>query len=256
MAQLKVIRRHALGTMRDDVRKFTALPRYRAGGIIKLDEKDLLPCAIMVPDEIPVLDVLAEKRLRAGSDIENAIKIHRFLGPIPENQARDERLWAYVTHGIFAGYCRDRWPLPSSDEKAASSVISHWFVEETKGLAALRRNAIARLWWAAHLTHAPWVRFSEFESVRCEDEYAFTRTLLVNQDIFQATLERSFGSSQRILVALLATLRADHASRATSPFVNAFAKEINLVSRFREVDALPSGHILPLFEDVARRVRP
>jgi hypothetical protein len=255
MRQLMVIRRQSLDAMRDVVRQRTSLHRYRPGGSVRLEERDLLPSSLQVPNEAPTLHVPAARLEKAASDIENAIKVHEYLGAIPENQARDGRLWAYITHAIFPEYCRDRWPLPVNDEKAAGSVLSHWFVDEASGLAALRRNAIARLWWAAHVTYAPWKRSEEFAFLACDDEYAFTRTLLSNQDIYLATLERSFGSSQRVLVSLLAVLRADPGKRATSPFVKACAKELNLISRFREISVLPASELVPLFETVAARLR-
>lgn len=250
---LKVIRAAALDVMKEHVRAGATLPAYRGATAFEIDDRELLPSSLEVPDQMPELAVPTAKFEKAASDVDNAIKVHQYLGSIKEIQARDPRLWAYVTHALFPTYCRERWPLPKDDKKAIDSVLTHWFVD-ARGLAALRRNAIARLWWAAHLTHAPWKSDEELTFLAQDDEYAYTRALLANQDIFQGALERSFGSNQRMLIALLEVVRKDPKNRQTTPFSTAFAKEVNLLSRFRELSVLPPTDLVNAFEEIALRI--
>jgi hypothetical protein len=100
----------------------------------------------------------------ASNDLENAIAIYEAFPNLNEAQAADQKLWTYLTHVTLRDYVQARWPLAGSpeqiesdkDAKAAAvrSILWHWFASGNDRM--LRRNAIARLWWAVHLTRAPW----------------------------------------------------------------------------------------------------
>lgn len=132
-------------------------------------------------------------------------------------------------------------------------MIGHWFVKGG-GLGALRRNAIARLWWAAHLTYAPWTRDDRFASAKQDDPWYYTRILLANQDIYLGLIERSFGSDRGIMLGALKVIGSDAKRRATSPFAKALTKEINLICSYRELGAMPFENMVSLIEETARRV--
>jgi len=63
--------------------------------------------------------------------------------------ARDERLWARLTHIEFLNYARTRWPIPKDDEKAISHIRKHMFARGSRGVE--RDNAISRLWWMTNI---------------------------------------------------------------------------------------------------------
>ena len=79
-------------------------------------------------------------------------------------------------------------------------MLDHWFISG-KGLAALRRNAVARLWWAAHLTCAPWESDPKLAPFKNADRYFYTKVLLRSQQVFQDTIERDFGRDPELLRA-------------------------------------------------------
>ena len=121
-----------------------------------------------------------------GSDCENAIKIYEYLGNLDKTQASDKRLWIYLSHVTFRDYTIDRWPLRASiedltgdsavAEKAKNFILDRWFL--SGNARSLRRHSIARLWWAAYLTVAPWDRDPEFfSSIDTTDEYLYTKIL-------------------------------------------------------------------------------
>lgn len=245
--QVKVVRAHRLEEMKLAVAR-GGLDFYRSTGAWKFSADDLLGAPLDVPDAVPSLGFSGKPSERSTADAEHAILIHGFVGDLQEAQARDARLWAWLCHAVFPDYCRNRWPLPKKDEEARSSVLSHWFLDGRRGPAtALRRNAVARLWWAAHLTKAPWTHDQEFAFLKQDDEYAFTRVLLANQDMFQQTLERQFGSSRRILLAVLEVVRRDMLNRSNSAFITQLAKRVNLNSRFRELSAVPAPDLVEMF---------
>jgi hypothetical protein len=63
--------------------------------------------------------------------------------------ARDQRLWAYLTHIVLLPYTRQRWPIPQDKEKAIAHIKKHFFASGARGIE--RDNAISRLWWMASI---------------------------------------------------------------------------------------------------------
>ena len=149
----------------------------------------------------------------AGTDFENACAIFAYVGKIPRIYAAEPRLWVGLTHGECSKFARWRFPLPVSlgedadsvSEKNIDHIKSHWFVSGS-GLGGLRRNTVARLWWAAYLTVAPWEDDKECEIFKNADRYFFTRILLSSQQVFQDVLEREFGSNIKLRISFLHAL--------------------------------------------------
>lgn len=175
-----------------------------------------------------------------SEDAENSIRVHQWLRHLPRAAATDARLWTYLSHAEYFEYCRARWDVPSDIEAARRAIVSHWFVGGGRG--GLRRNAVARLWWAAALTFAPWDMDSELDHWRKPDPYHFTRVLLSNQDVYQGVVERRFGSSLRVRILLLQAIDEIGATAlpsGASRFVTAFLKGVNLLSAHTEIEGLP-----------------
>lgn len=234
----------ARGTIR------SSLEQYRAAEAFPLVDKMILPTRIKAAGDFPDLVVGKDP---PKDDTENAIAIHRFLPGLLPSDAADRRLWAWLCHGPLFEYARKRWEIPSNNDKAVEHVRTHWFVDGA-GLNALRRNAIARLWWAASLTHAPWNRDGLDGVKKHGDEYFFTRILLKNQDIYQGLVERLFGTDTRVLIAALQVIGEDEKKRATSEFSPAFGKELNLQAAFTEWGSLKYVDLLARMRAVATSV--
>ena len=170
----------------------------------------------------------------ASNDTENAIAVYEAFPNLTEAQASDQRLWAYLTHVTLRGYVQARWPLAGSPEqlssdasaksKAIRSILWHWFASGSDRM--LRRNAVARLWWAVHLTRALWERDPFFENLKSDDPYRFTKVLLSSQDIYSQVLERGFGRDNRLLITILEFLEANTDMHRNQ--IRFFMKELNL----------------------------
>ncbi|HYO69171.1 MAG TPA: DUF6339 family protein [Archangium sp.] len=223
------------------------LVRYRQPGAFAFTPEQLLEFPHETGAEPPKLTVEESRRGRASADFEHALQIYEWLGPLSETEARDKRLWAWVAHVPFADYTRARWPIPDDAKGARNSILDHWFVRG-EGRSSLRRHAIARLWWAVHLTHAPWEKDAALLPLRKDDAWFYTRLLLGNQDVFFHTLEREFGGDRRILIALLDVIH--RSKRAPGPLVKWLAKEVNLACRYRELDLLPIEELISLIESL------
>lgn len=175
MTRLRLLTESAVARLRGSLRDPTALATYRDGSF-EFPAEDQLTSSVEVPDMVPELQWVGP-----DCDAVSSIALYQWLGPLEEVLATDERLWVALTHGQFAQYTRLRWPLPVEGSKADASVLSHWFVGG--GLGGLRRNSVARLWWAAHLTHAPWddqADGGDFAALKPDDgdSFVYTRVLL------------------------------------------------------------------------------
>lgn len=180
-------------------------------------------------------------------DLENAIALYEAFPGLNETQASDTRLWTYLTHVSLRDYVSKRWPLSGSFEQVAkdskakeaatSYILSHWFATGGND-RSLRRNAVARLWWAVRLTRAPWEKDPEFfaDLSKETDPYRFTRVLFSTQDVYQQVLERALGRDNRLLITILEFI-AEHPDIKREE-IRDFMKELNLALSIRNLSLL------------------
>lgn len=167
---------------------------------IEVDDRRLLVTQINLSNVPPDLSVNKKK---TDNEADNAIALYLYIGELNSTQAADMRLWTTLAHREFWKYSLCRW---NSDSKTDKYVLTHWFDSRKGGLAALRRNAISRLWWAASLTVAPWEKDVELSVYKVSDRFVFTKILLSQQQIFQDVMERLFGSNLRLRICWLRAL--------------------------------------------------
>ena len=195
-------------------------------------------------------------------EAENAVLLHKYFSHLNETQASDKRLWAYLSHIDFRDYVMKRWKLPPLEEvkndegkrkACTSAIMSHWFVSNEND-RSLRRHALARLWWAAHLTRAPWERDPEyFGHLRNKDDYIYTPALLINENVYSELLERRQGRFGHLLITVLEFLR-QHPEFADRNFFRPISKELVLQSGYKKINLLSYKELYALIEDIAREV--
>ena len=220
------------------LRELEDLSFYTGKNELQIDEEMIVESRQTdVVARVPQLDPAID------SDAENAMKIYAYL-PLNPTQASDTRLWTYMTHVTFREYTKSRWSLKesSTDSQKRSYIEDHWFSSGSS--RSLRRNSISRLWWAAHLTVAPWEKDSYFESLKSTDRYAYTRILLSSQDVAQQLLERRLSWSNEMLIALLEYFRSDDTFLHNRALCRNFLKEINLVLGYRKLMTLDLQQLL------------
>ncbi len=86
---------------------------------------------------------IPDKNKRTESDGVMAVDVHRAFAGLTSREACDPGLWAWFTVFAVPGYVHWRWPtgsLPALAGRMAGNI---------------RRNALARLWWWAEVTHDP-----------------------------------------------------------------------------------------------------
>lgn len=252
----KIFKRGTIEQMRESLRSGKALESYLESSYA-VKEKDLLLSTILVSGKVPSLK--APKEDPVSADIENAIALYEYYKDIDETQASDPRLWAYLSHVEFRKYALVRWGLKESfgdlkkdeDKKRATNYIfEHWFISGND--RDLRRHAIARLWWAAHLTYAPWEKDPEFfGDLKKKDTYYFTRILFLTQDIYQQVLERAMGRSNRILIAILEFLSENKKFAESREKIRDLMKELNLIYGTKKIIALDRNSLKTLIQRTA-----
>ncbi|OBY24382.1 DUF6339 family protein [Leisingera sp. JC1] len=85
----------------------------------------------------------------AVADIDNSLILYRALKGMTPALAREERVWARLTHVECLGYARDRWLFGNNGAQLDAQVRIHMFAP---GLTAIRDdNSLSRLWWNMHI---------------------------------------------------------------------------------------------------------
>ena len=120
-------------------------------------------------------------------DYENSINLYESM-KLNRVQACDKRLWAYLCHGPFYNYIKNRYKpnranqifevnkfdeYNEKDQGTVKNYIKRRFFTGTDN-RTLRRNGVALLWWAAELTHSPWDRWEGIEK-KSKEKYHYTK---------------------------------------------------------------------------------
>ena len=214
-------------------------------------EDGLLNTTIKLPDKAPDLVVSKKSERAADNDAENAVLIYEYLTGLSRVQAADPRLWTTLTHTTFWSYCQGRWP--SANKK--DYVLEHWFELKGRGLGALRRNAISRLWWAAHLTVAPWEESTDLEVFKSSDRYKYTRIMLDQQQTFMDILEREYGSNLNMRICILDSLGRFHKKVSNKDeLTKSVAVKLTLLMKSRKLDALSIKELLQVIDELVETV--
>lgn len=185
----------------------------------------------------PVLLTSAEP----ADDAENARRVFNWLRHLTPAVAMELRLWAHLTHCVFADYMRVRWPAVNE------TLVQRRYLFEGNSFASLSRNGIARLWWAAYLTR----------DEKRGDPFELTDILFLRQDIQVAVLERAMGKCRGIRVALLEFIRDNQDWLSEQSFgkrIQFIAKEVNLLGGVAVLDAVPDGEIRSFLEKVGASI--
>jgi hypothetical protein len=143
----KFLKQTSLEQLRSSIRK--NLDAYRAGdfNVIAADSSNWMTVDFDL-DEAK----LATLKNRQGDelyDLENCLISYNAFHGLTPYKARDERLWAYLTHTTLLEHTRSRWPIPENDNDAIAHILKHFFAKDKR--AVERDNAISRLWWMAYL---------------------------------------------------------------------------------------------------------
>jgi Family of unknown function (DUF6339) len=178
---------------------------------------------------------------KPADDAENAQRIHSWLRNITPSVAMELRLWAHLTHNVFSEYMYMRWPPKDAN------IVHRRYLFEGNSFAALSRNGISRLWWAAYLTR----------DENRPNQFELTDTLFLRQDIQVAVLERAMGKCRGVRVALLDYIRNNQSWLSEEAFgkrIQILARELNLLGGAAILDAIPKADLTAYLEKIGASI--
>lgn len=209
------------------------------------EESTLLPTLIEAPNP-PSLVV--DPTRHTADDAANAIRVFQWLSDLDMTQAADPRLWTTLGLREFWGYMQKRWPVAST-----STTESRYFV--TGGRKALNRHGIARLWWGAALTYAPWDRQEDLSIFRSEDPARFTKVLFSQQQYAVDLMERNLGGSLLLRISVLASLEEFGPTvRKRDDLSQQIGKDLNQLLQTQQLETRPAQEVRDIVRNLVRRV--
>jgi hypothetical protein len=197
-----------------------------------------------------LIDWAALRNLRdpEGSSVserKNCADLFQAMRNISPYEARDERLWTYLTHIDLLAYSRKRWPIPDDDVLAEVHIRKHFFAGDKRGVE--RDNAASRLWWMAHLCS----RASGLTIDRALE------TLLYRSDVRANIIERPTSSQIPDLFAAIVrklSLSMDGKQALFDRDIfRQFMREINTVGGFKLLDCMSGHQIDELVDEIVTR---
>ena len=176
------------------------LGRYRSGDFAHMETDSSYFFEIDVEFDRASLEAIKTPLKHDDGDVQNCALLYKAL-PLTPYQAREERLWTYVSHVYLLSYARTRWPIPADDKDAVAHIRTHFFARTKRQIE--RDNVAARLWWMAHLC-------KRVMSMPLEDALVI---LLHQSDVRANLIERPTLSRSAIvfssILELLAACRTD-----------------------------------------------
>jgi hypothetical protein len=174
-------------------------------------------------------------------DYNAAVNVYKAYRSLSSLQASDGRFWSYLCHVKHYEYVKSRWAVKPGAKKPIDSIKSRYFVRNRRDLS---RNAIARLWWAAHLTY----------DSNANDPYWRTKVLFKNQDMFAQLMERSISNNKTLLNYILEAVYQFESDDAEEPQelgkkeTQKLIKFISIIGGRKQLDTLSKDDVFSLVE--------
>lgn len=218
------------------------LDLYRAGNFEFLDLDSSLTHDLPLDTHDSALAKIKMPSNMEDFEVENCLALHEYLAELSPYEARDERLWTYLTHTTLLEYTRARWPIPQEDDKAVAYISAHFFARTNRQIE--RDNAASRLWWMAHLC-------TRVEGIAQKDAL---EAFLFRSDVRANIIERpTVAQSTNVFGVILKSLVKSASGQKALFERTTFRKvmmELNSIGGFKLLDALPEPELDKIFHDV------
>ena len=168
-------------------------------------------------------------------DAENSKRVYEAMKNLLPIHAREEKLWAYLTHTIGYEYMQRRWSTSGTNNPESRINSRYFFQGKTKNVIATTtvpyvRNGLSRLWWAGYIAYD--------ESL--ENPYEYINELFVSQDLFVGLCERDIAKNKNVVMSVLKCVRKYGIANMNKNtiIVRNILKQINLQAGLIVLDAL------------------
>jgi hypothetical protein len=191
--------------------------RYSSGDFLDLERDNgwaIETSSVQVDsDALRSLDGTAKT---AEADFANSVTVYEALKGMTPALAREERVWARLTHVECLTYSRARWLEGKNQEAFEPAVRRHIFAA---GLTGVRDdNAVSRLWWNMHIATI----------ADPSDPASALRLILKRADIRLNFVERTGSASRKpIAQAVIRAMRRDPWITSTESTFRQFMIELN-----------------------------
>jgi len=149
-------------------------------------------------------------------EVRNSLIVHGALLGMTRAIAREERVWARLTHMECLEYSRSRWLSGLKPEEAEPHILTHFFAGTLT--QARDDNAIARLWWNAEIA----------KIASPADPERALRLILRRADIRSNFVERSRTVSRpKLAQGIVRIMEADPWVLSTEASYREFMKVLN-----------------------------
>ena len=177
-------------------------------------------------------------------EVENCEIVYSACRALKPYNARDERLWVYLSHTLLLDHARRRWPIPEADTEAAAHIAKHWFARDKRQVE--RDQVGSRLWWMGHLC-------ARVENV---DPDLALRAFLFRSDVRANLIERpTVSQSVALFGAIVKRLIASFNGKRQLFEGGAFRQlmtEINSVGGYRLLDCLAPIEIERILDTIIK----
>jgi hypothetical protein len=175
------------------------IDRYTSGDFLDLEVENgwAIESALVEVDADALRNLNGAART-AEADLSNSLIVYGALNGMTPAIAREERVWARLTHIECLMYSRTRWLSGLGAEKLVAGVTRHMFAQ---GLLGIRDdNAVSRLWWNMHIASL----------ADPDDPEGALRLILKTADIRMQFVERPGSAARRPLArAIVRAMRHD-----------------------------------------------
>jgi hypothetical protein len=193
------------------------IERYTSGDFIDLSQQNGWAIDTKsVQVDCSLLDALKLGQTSMEAEVQNSLAVYRALQGMTPSLAREERIWARLTHIECLAYARSRWLQGRKPEELSQQIEVHFFagtLTETRD-----DNAVGRLWWNG--------RIAAIASPN--DAEAALKLILKTADIRSNFVERTRMVSRPVLAqALLRIMAAEPWITAVEAHFREFMKVVN-----------------------------
>ena len=244
MKNVRIMRQAHLEELKSNIEKNIAA--YKSKDSSLFPDPEAISFEIEVEADLDQLDKLRPSNSHED-EVANCLTVFCALKNLTPELARDERLWAFITHYHTLEYAVKRWPIVESDKGVSNFILSHYFAGTKRG--AERDNAISRLWWMAYIAN-------KAATGSLEDNLD---ALLQFFDVRAQIIERpTVSRSNRVLTAILEKLRDAHKVYKKNGTKGIFErktfrelmKKVNAIGGYIVLDALAQHQVGKLINEL------
>jgi len=181
-----------------------------------------------------------------STDAQNAKLVYEGLVGMTPYLARDERIWAWLTHTVGRRFTWARWVAGVADKDGRVKAVRDHFFAGGGARGIERNNALSSLWWWAHLA-------KQYDGVPLHESL---RILLQRSDLREAIIGRpNLSASPLIFSCILRVLDEAEKSGCHHLFErNSYRdwfKKLNRASGTQFLEALPDETLLQVMRKLA-----